>query len=275
MPDIDLRTLFDLRGRTGIVTGGAGILGKRICPGLLEHGANVAIADVDRQAASELAQSLDPNFSGRVLAVECDVSRPDSVRAMVADTVRRFGRIDFLLNNAATAAKDPADYYAPFEDYTLDEWRRVMSINLDGVFLVAQAVGRQMREQGSGGSIVHTASIYGVMASDNRIYEGSTFKGYAINNPAPYGASKAGVVGLTRWLASYWAPHHIRVNAVAPGGVESFENETFTRNYSRRVPMARMAQADEIVGAMVYLVSDASTYVTGQCLMVDGGLSAW
>ncbi len=267
--------LFNLTGRTGIITGGAGILGKKLVPGLLACGANVVIADRDYEAASLLANELSIKYGERVIAVSCDVANIDSVKAMVDTTVSRYGDIHYLLNNAATDAKNPKNYYAPFEDYDLAEWRRVMSINLDGVFLVAQAVGKRMVTQGKGGSIVQTSSIYGMMASDNRIYEGSTFKGYPINNPAVYSASKAAVVGLTRWLATYWAGHNIRVNAVAPGGVQGYENETFMKLYSNRVPMARMAQAEELVGTMVYLVSEASTYVTGQCLFVDGGLSAW
>lgn len=267
--------LFNLKGRTGIITGGAGILGKKIVPGLLAYGANVVVADSDYQAASLLADQLSPQYRDRVMAVHCDVANADSVHAMVEATISRFGDIHFLLNNAATAAMDPKDYYAPFENYDLAEWRRVMSINLDGVFLVAQAVGKRMVTQGKGGSIVQTSSIYGMMASDNRIYEGSTFKGYAINNPAVYSASKSGVVGLTRWLATYWAEHNIRVNAVAPGGVQGYENETFLKRYSNRIPLGRMAQAEELVGIMIYLVSNASTYVTGQSILVDGGLSAW
>lgn len=271
----DYKKLFDLNDRTGIVTGGAGILGKKIVPGLLAYGANVVIADSDYQAASLLADELSSQYGEHVMAVHCDVANVDSVHAMVEATTSRYGDIHFLLNNAATSAKDPKDYYAPFENYDLAEWRRVMSINLDGVFLVAQAVGKRMVKQGKGGSIVQTSSIYGMMASDNRIYEGSTFKGYDINNPAVYSASKAAVVGLTRWMATYWAEHNIRVNAVAPGGVQGYENETFMKRYSSRIPLGRMAQSEELVGAMLYLVSDASTYVTGQCMLVDGGLSAW
>jgi NAD(P)-dependent dehydrogenase (short-subunit alcohol dehydrogenase family) len=197
------------------------------------------------------------------------------VKAMVAKTVRQWGTIDFLLNNAALFGTDPKEYYAPFEEYSLAEWRRIMAVDLDGMFLVVREVGKQMVAQGTGGSIVQTSSIYGVMASDPRIYEGSTFKGYPINNPAVYSAAKAGVVGLTRWLATYWADKNIRVNAIAPGGTMAHENDVFMRKYSNRVPMGRMAYSSEMVGAVLYLVSDASSYVTGQCLMVDGGLSAW
>jgi len=132
-----------------------------------------------------------------------------------------------------------------------------------------------MIAQGRGGSIVQTASIYGIMAPDDRIYEGSHYLGRQINTPAVYSASKAGVVGLTRYLAAYWAKHGIRVNTLTPGGVESGQNEEFKRRYSARVPMGRMARAEEMVAALVFLASEASSYVTGQNLIVDGGLQAW
>jgi NAD(P)-dependent dehydrogenase (short-subunit alcohol dehydrogenase family) len=272
----EYRELFDLSGRVGIVTGGAGIIGRELVRGLLTQRANVVVADIDGKAAAAFAAGLRDEFHDNcVMAITTDVTNAKSVQKMVAQTVRQWGKIDFLLNNAALFGTDPKDYYAPFEEYSLEEWRRIMAVDLDGVFLVAREVGKQMVAQRTGGSIVQTSSIYGVMASDPRIYKGSTFKGYAINNPAVYSAAKAGVVGLTRWLATYWADQNIRVNAIAPGGTMAFENDVFMRKYSNRVPMGRMAYSSEMVGAVIYLVSDASSYVTGQCLMIDGGLSAW
>lgn len=150
-----------------------------------------------------------------------------------------------------------------------------MSVNLDGMFLVAQAVGKQMILQEKGGSIIQTASIYGVMAPDQRIYENSFYMGRQINTPAIYATSKAGVIGLTKYLASYWAKRGIRVNTLSPGGTESGQNDEFVHRYSSRVPMNRMAKADEMVGALLYLASDASSYVTGQNIVVDGGLECW
>jgi NAD(P)-dependent dehydrogenase (short-subunit alcohol dehydrogenase family) len=150
-----------------------------------------------------------------------------------------------------------------------------MSVNIDGMFLMAKKCGKHMLDHGKGGSIVQTASIYGIMAPDQRIYENSEYMGVEINTPAVYSASKGAVIALSRYLAAYWGSKNIRVNTLTPGGVESGQNEEFTSRYSERVPMGRMAHANEMVGALVYLASDASSYVNGQNIVVDGGLSSW
>jgi NAD(P)-dependent dehydrogenase (short-subunit alcohol dehydrogenase family) len=194
---------------------------------------------------------------------------------MLKKTIDEFGEINILHNNAAGKSKNLDAFFAPFEEYSLEQWREIMAVNIDGMFLVAQAVGKQMVEQGNGGSIIQTASIYGVMAPDQRIYKESFYMGRQINTPAVYAASKAAVIGLTKYLATYWADKGIRVNTITPGGVESGQNEEFKRNYAARIPLGRMADRNEMVGALIYLASDASSYVTGHNLIVDGGLQAW
>ena len=200
---------------------------------------------------------------------------PRRLRTWWIKSLHRFGAIHVLHNNAASKSADLDAFFASTEEYSLSEWRKIMAVNVDGLFLVAQAVGRQMQKQGTGGSIIQTSSIYGLVSSDKRIYEGSFYLGRQISNPAVYSTSKAAVVGLTRYLAANWGDARIRVNALVPAGVESGQNDTFKARYSARVPLGRMAQGDEMVGALVYLASDASSYVTGHCLVVDGGLSAW
>lgn len=267
--------MFELKGRTAIVTGATGILGQRFCRGLAEFGANVVVVDLDQEKCSQFASELEQEFHGEAMGIQCDVSQPESVESMVKAVVQRFGHIDILHNNAASKSSDLDAFFASTEQYSLSEWRKIMSVNVDGMFLVAQAVGRQMQLQETGGSIVQTASIYGIVSSDKRIYEGSFYLGRQISNPAVYSTSKAAVVGLTKYLAANWADARIRVNALVPAGVESGQNDTFKARYSARVPMGRMAQPDEMVGALIFLASDASSYVTGQCVIVDGGLSAW
>ena len=275
MSEISYRSLFDLQGKVAVVTGGAGILGQHFCAGLVESGASVAVVDLREAEAKLLAQKLQERHQRPVIGIGCDVSDPDSVQNMVDQVVSELGTINILHNNAAAKSDDLDSFFAPFEEYSLDQWRKVMSVNIDGVFLVAQAVGKHMAKSGKGGSIVQTASIYGVMAPDNRIYERSFYLGRQINTPAVYSASKAAMIGLTRYLATYWADKGIRVNSITPGGVKSGQNEEFNRRYSARVPMNRMANPAEIVAALLYLCSDASSYVTGQNIIVDGGLSAW
>jgi len=266
---------FKLDGKTAVVTGGAGILGQHFCSGLADAGANVAVVDIDFEAAQKAAFTIRKNYGGNVVAFECDVTFEESVMKMVQDVVMKFGEINILHNNAAGKSSNLDAFFADFEDYELDQWKEIMGTNLDGMFLVAKHVGKVMKENEKGGSIIQTSSIYGVMGPDQRIYKGSHYLGRQINSPAIYSASKAGVIGLTKYLATYWAKDGIRVNAITPGGVESGQNDTFKQNYSNRIPMARMAQPEEMVGALIYLASDASSYMTGQNLIVDGGLNAW
>jgi len=271
-----MKDLFDLTGKTAIVTGGAGILGRGFCRTLAEHGANVVIADLTTIAVEDAAQKIAEEVPvERLLPLACDVSNPKSVRSMLGATLDRFGEVHVLHNNAASKSSDLSAFFAPFESYDLKQWREIMSVNLDGMFLVDQAVGARMVSQGKGGSIIHTASVYAIVAPDNRIYEGSFYLDRQINTPAVYSASKAGVIGLSRYLATYWAEAGIRVNTLTPGGVESGQNERFKENYGNRVPLGRMGKASELHGALLYLASGASSYVTGQNIVVDGGLSCW
>lgn len=274
-PMTSFRDKLSLAGKVAVVTGGAGILGQKFCAGLAEFGAKVAVVDVDETSAGTLAARLVSDYSVEAIGVSCDIAERESVNAMLSKVVTALGGVDILHNNAATKSSDLAAFFAPFEEVSLENWREVMSVNLDGAFLVSQAVGRQMIAQGRGGSIINTSSIYGILGADKRIYEGSHYLGREINTPAVYAASKAGLLGLTRYLSTYWAEHNIRVNAITPGGVFSGQNDEFRTRYSARIPMGRMAESDEMVSALLFLASDASSYITGQNIVVDGGLSAW
>lgn len=266
--------LFSLANKVVVVTGGAGLLGQVFCQALVDVGAHVAIVDLDLASAETAAKKVNKSDAQKVVAFESDITSPESVTQMVANVVKQLGRIDVLVNNAASKGSSLDAFFESFEDYSLKTWREVMSVNIDGLFLVAQAVGKQMKKQGAG-SIIQTSSIYGVVAPDQRIYEGSEYNGRAINTPAVYSASKAAVNGLTSYLSTYWASSKIRVNSLTPGGIASGQNSEFNKKYSNRVPLGRMGEASELVGALIYLASDASSYVTGQNLIVDGGLSAW
>ena len=266
---------FNLHDKTALVTGGSGILGQHFCKGLAENGANIAIVDINLEAAEILALEISDRYNVKCKGFFCDVSEPKSVDITIKEVVNYFGEINILLNNAAGKSNNLNEFFAPFEEYKIEQWREIMSVNIDGVFLVAQAVGKQMLLQNKGGSIIQTASIYGVLSPDHRIYEDSYYLETKINSPAVYAASKSAVIGLTKYLATYWADNNIRVNCISPGGIESGQNDIFNKKYSKRVPLNRMAQAQEMVGAILYLASEASSYVTGQNLLVDGGLSSW
>ena len=268
------KNLFSLTGKVAVVTGGAGLLGQVFCQALVTAGANVAIIDLDKRAADKTAATIKKAETQKVIAVECDITSQESVSAMVKTVVTQLGGIDILLNNAASKGSNLDQFFAPFENYSLQAWREVMAVNIDGLFLVAQSVGSQMKKQG-GGSIIQVSSIYGVVSPDQRIYQGSEYNGRAINTPAVYSVSKAAVLGLTSYLSTYWADSKIRVNTLTPGGIESGQNSEFNQKYSNRVPLGRMGEASELTGALIYLASDASSYVTGQNIIVDGGLSAW
>jgi len=269
------RQLYDLTGRVGVVTGGAGILGHATTAALADHGAKVAVVDIDAAQAAEVAANLTDEYGTAAIGVACDVTDPTSVAEMTSEVESKLGPIDILHNNAATKGTDLEKLFATVEDYELGIWRDIMAVNLDGLFLVAQRIGSGMAQRGRG-SIVQTASIYGAtMGPDQRIYEGSEYMGRPINTPAVYSASKGGVVGLTLYLATYWASRGVRVNALTPGGIASGQNDEFSRRYSARVPLARMAAVEEVAAGFLFLASDASSYITGQNLHVDGGLSAW
>lgn len=277
-----LPELFNLSGRVAIVTGGAGLLGAEFCRTLAEAGAAVVVADINGEAATSLVETLKDSGRG-ALAVPTDVTSPASVQRMVEAALEAFGRLDILVNSAALDPKfDPQHLGTggaratlaspPFEDYPLELWNQALAVNLTGVFLCCQAAVKPMLAQG-GGVIVNLSSIYGLAAPDQRMYQRPgqppQYK------PAYYTVTKAGILGLTKYLAAYYAGKNIRVNALSPGGVYNGHDEAFVQAYSARAILGRMAQKDEMNGALLFLVSDASKYMTGANLVVDGGWTTW
>ncbi|GAB4422905.1 MAG: SDR family oxidoreductase [Anaerolineales bacterium] len=269
---------FDLTGRAAIVTGGAGLLGKEFCKTLAEAGASVMVADLDGEEAKTVAQSLVS--SGYAAAsFPLDVTRIESSRELASVTVKEFGRLDILVNSAALDPKfDPdaaAKGIAPgaFEDYPLEQWNVAINVNLTGMFLVTQACVMPMLEQGKKGSIINICSTYGLNGPDQRIYIKNGQR--VAYKPVYYTTTKAGVMGFTKYLAAYYAGTNIRVNALTPGGVFNDHEEYFVKNYSAKTIMGRMAEKDEMNGALLFLASDASSYMTGNNVVVDGGWTAW
>lgn len=272
---VDIMDKFKLDGKAAIVTGGPGLLGKEFCRTLAEAGAGVVVADINEKAASEIAVELQSK-GYHAISAAVDVTQPASVENLVHQTVAAFGRVDVVVNSAAMDPKfDTAhanQHTGTFEDFPLEAWNQALNVNLTGLFLCCQAVARQMKLQGSG-SIINICSTYGLVGPDQRIYikPGQPLR----TKPVYYSVTKAGVLGLTRYLATYYAGTKIRTNALTPGGIFNDHDETFLHNYSARTVLGRMANKDEMNGALLFLASEASSYMTGSNLVVDGGWTAW
>jgi NAD(P)-dependent dehydrogenase (short-subunit alcohol dehydrogenase family) len=273
---------FDLSGRVAIVTGGPGLLGREFCRTLAEAGAKVVIADINAEAVNQLATSMI-QAGYHAMGVATDITHPESAQNLVDETLSEFGRLDILVNSAALDPKfDPqalaemakqGAVSGAFEDFPLDAWNAALEVNLTGMFLCCQAAVRPMLTQGKKGSIINICSTYGLVGPDQRIYQR---EGVQTNfKPVYYSVTKAGVLGLTHYLSAYYAGTDIRVNALTPGGVYNNHDETFLKAYSARTVMGRMAKKDEMNGALLFLASDASSYMTGSNLVVDGGWTAW
>lgn len=253
------------------MTGAANILGPEFVDALAQYGANVALMDVNSKRVHEVAEHVKEARGVETLSFALDVTDQQAVKDAVAEINKTLGNIDILVAAAATKTDN---YFAESPDYPIEDWRRVLEVNLGGPFIAIEAVLPNFLRAGKG-TIVNVASIYGVLGPDQRVYEGSDYLGGKINTPPPYSASKAGVVGLTRYYATTLASRGIRVNSISPGGVESGQNEEFMLRYSERIPLQRMANRTDLQGALIFLASDASSYITGQNLVVDGGLTAW
>ncbi len=251
-----------LQGKLAIVTGGAGLYGQHIVRALAEGGATVVVASRNVVANEEFAQKLRSE-NLKVVAERCDLAQESEIRALRDSVLAKYGKLDILFNNSV--ARGGGD----LRHTTASDWDSVMSINSKGLFLASQILSEPMQEQRSG-SIVNIASIYGMVGPRFSIYEGTSMQ-----NPIDYAFAKGGMIQMTRYLASYLAPYGVRVNALSPGGYWTRDMpESFVRNYCQSTPMGRLAADDDIKGPAVFLASDASRYVTGQNLAVDGGWTA-
>ncbi|MBL8744199.1 MAG: SDR family oxidoreductase [Myxococcales bacterium] len=272
---------FDLDGKVALVTGALGLLGKQHCRALRAAGAHVVVADVSRDGSVGFAAELDAtaarNEKAKNLGLGIDVTSQASLEAARDSVLSAFGRLDVLVNNAAIndmfESPQAGAELSKFENYPLELWKRSLDVNVTGVFLCSQVLGTVMAKAGSG-SIINVASTYGLVAPDQSIYkrpDGSQ----NFYKSASYPATKGAVIAFTRFLAAYWGHAGVRVNTLCPGGVENAQDEYFVQNYARKTPLGRMAHSDEMGGAIVFMASDASSYMTGATVVVDGGWTTW
>ena len=264
--------IFSLKNKTAIVTGALGLIGKKHCEALAMAGANVVVADINRDDSKDFAKKLGKNHFG----IGLDVTNSDNLQEAKQKILKKYKSIDVLVNNAAIndMFENPAmaAHLSAFENYPVEAFRKSLEVNVTGVFLCSQVFGTVMAEQGRG-SIINVASTYGIVAPDQKIYQ-NTEGVQTFYKSAAYPTTKGAVINFTRFLAAYWGHKGVRVNTLSPGGVENGQDDFFYQNYAAKTLLGRMANPDDYQGALIFLASEASAYMTGANLVVDGGWTA-
>ena len=275
-----IQELFNLAGKTAVITGGAGFLGQQHAAALAEAGASVVLWDFVEKKLNEVLPALEKRFPGKVSGEMVDISDTASVQKAADSVANKFGSLEILVNNAGMTVAQGEEkfrrYFDKFEDYPLELWEMALKVNLTGTVLVTQKLAPLLLKKG--GSVINIASDVGVISPDHRIYEPNPERGYDgvhFNSPLSYATSKAALIHMTKFWATYWAKKGIRVNAISPAGVENNQDPKFRRELTDRIPLGRMAKPHEFKGAIVFLASDASSFMTGHNMVIDGGRTIW
>lgn len=275
-----VKAAFDLKGRVAIITGGAGLLGMKHAEAIAEMGGISVLLDLKGEKAKACAKEITSAYGAQALGLRTDITHSEAVSEALSKTLVAFGRVDILINNAANDPKVdgtglPGAHWSRLENFPLDVWHQDLAVGLTGAFLCSQIIGSEMARRG-GGVILNIASDLAVIAPDQRIYRQSDLpEEQQPVKPVSYSVVKAGLLGLTRYLATYWADKGVRVNAISPSGVYTGQDAGFVQRLTNLIPLGRMARVDEYKAAVVYLVSDASSYMTGANLVIDGGRTCW
>jgi len=275
-----VRRRFDMTGRTVLITGGAGLLGTKHAEAVAELGGIPVLLDLQGDAAVQRAEAIARAWRCKSLGLPCDIRRPESITEALEKVLAAFGRVDALINNAANNPKvesgsTSASHWSRFEHFPLTAWEEDLAVGLTGAFLCSQIVGREMAKRGRG-VILNIASDLALIGPDQRIYRKPGLPDEQQPcKPVTYSVVKSGLIGLTRYLATYWAANGVRVNAICPGGVQTTQDPDFVQRLANLIPLGRMAEPDEYKAAIAFLVSDASSYMTGSVLVIDGGRTCW
>ncbi len=276
--DRTVQQIFDLTGRVAVITGGAGFLAEKHAQAIAEAGGIPALADIRGAQAAQRAREISTHYGIPALGLQTDITQPADVQRMLEAILSRFGRVDILINNAANNPKMEGGSdiaWSRVENFPLEQWNADLAVGLTGAFLCSQIVGSEMARR-KRGVILNVASDLAVIAPDQRLYRlPDRSPDQQPVKPVSYSVVKTALIGLTRYLATYWAEDGVRVNAISPGGVYSAQPDDFVRKLSDLIPLGRMALPDEYNAAVLFLCSDASSYMTGANLVVDGGRSCW